>query len=291
MVYMPSAFRRRLLASLVASLLAPGLLAAPTAVGVPSYRDVATQVVPEQGHQSLVSLGDSIVSLTRAGVIDRKKIEAIYAQGGGSLQDLGVLFDEPSRRPIRLTRANAHLYVNLLWPLGLANRMASNSSSPVNGPSLMRFASTGGWTLGREPNGGLYFNKFPIVELTAQQEALVVEIAKNSFRPCCNNSTFFQDCNHGSALLGMLALGAAQGLDEADLYREALAFNSFWFPEHMTQMALYFKVAKGIDWADVDPKTALSAAYSSASGIQTNVIKELSGRGLIPAARESNCSA
>ncbi len=38
--------------------------------------------------------------------------------------------------------------------------------------------------------------------------------------------------NHGSALRGLLQLGASQGLSEEELYREALAFNSFWFPQN-----------------------------------------------------------
>ena len=41
---------------------------------------------------------------------------------------------------------------------------------------------------------------------------MVISIAKNAYRSCCDNSTFFQDCNHGWALLGLLQLGAGQGL-------------------------------------------------------------------------------
>jgi hypothetical protein len=99
--------------------------------------------------------------------------------------------------------------------------MSTNKTSPVNGVSLFNLPSTGGWTLGKEENGGAYFNEFRIVELTPEQEALVTRIAKNTYRPCCNNSTFFQDCNHGSALLGLLELGASQGLTADELYQEA----------------------------------------------------------------------
>lgn len=276
------------LAFLALPLLAP---AAPASEGARLYEDMAAQVLPVGGYQSRVALGDSIVKLTQAGVIDRKKLEALYAEGGGAPEELTIILDKTSRRPILLTAKNARLYVNLLWPLGLANRMASNSTSPLNGPSRFRYASTGGWTLGREANGGAYFNAFPIVELTAQQEALVTKIAQNSFRPCCNNSTFYQDCNHGSALLGLLALGASQGLNEEDLVREALAFNAFWFPEHYTHIALYLKVAKGIDWRNADARTVLSANFSSASGMQANVARELQTRGLLPGQKGTDCSA
>ena len=153
--------------------------------------------------------------------------------------------------------------------------MASNWQSPVNGKSLYNFASTGGWNIGKEKNGGAYFNKYNIVSLTAEQEALATKIAKNTYRPCCDNSTFFQDCNHGSALLGLLQLGAAQGLSESELYREALAFNAFWFPNNYIQTGLYFKVIKHTDWENVDPKQVLSYDYSAISQWSKNVAAEV----------------
>ena len=254
------------------------------------YQDMAAQVLPAGGYQSRIALGDSIVKLAQAGVIDRNKLEALYAGGGGAPKELSFILDQTSRQPILLTTKNARLYVNLLWPLGLANRMAANSTSPLNGPSRDRYASTGGWTLGREANGGVYFNRFPIVELGPQQEALVTRIAKNSFRACCNNSTFHQDCNHGSALLGLLALGASQGLNEEELFREARAFNAFWFPEHYTHIALYFKVVKSAEWGNIDPRIVMGANYSSAGGMQANVAKELRARGLLPGRNGTDCS-
>lgn len=282
-----SGFRWRVLAFLAAPLLAP---AAPAAEAARLYQDMAAQVRPADGYQSRVALGDGIVKLAQAGVIDRKKLEALYAEGGGAPEELKIILDQTSRQPILLTAKNARLYVNLLWPVGLANRMATNNASPLNGPSRFHYASTGGWTLGREANGGAYFNRFPIVELTPQQGALVTRVAQKSFRPCCNNSTFFQDCNHGSALLGLLALGASQGLNEEEIFREALAFNAFWFPEHYTHIALYFKVVKDIDWRNVDARTILSANFSSASGMQANVTRELQARGLLPRQNGTDCS-
>lgn len=277
---------------LPAVLLVPLLWAAAApGEGARLREEVTAQVLPLHGHQSKVALGDSIVHLTQAGVIDRAKMEALHAAGGTDPRDLRQLLNQPSQRPIRISAENARLYVNLLWPVGLANRMAANSASPLNGPTLPRYASTGGWTLGREANGAAYFNTYPLVRLTPEAEALVTQVAQHTFRPCCNNSTFFQDCNHGSALLGLLALGASQGLGEADLYREALAFNTFWFPDQYTQIAMYFKVVEGVDWRDVDARTALSATFSSGGGMQANVTRALQTRGLLPAQQGTDCSA
>jgi len=244
--------------------------------------EVTTRVLPEQGIRSKIVLGDSVLKLVQYGAIDLEKFESIYKDRGGMPELLRKLLTQPANEPILLTRETANYYINLLWPLGLANFMETNKNSPVNGASLFNFASTGGWNLGREENGGAYFNKFRIVSLTPKEEALATRMAENTFRPCCGNSTFFQDCNHGSALLGLLELGASQGLTEDELYREAVAWNSFWFPHNYVQTALYFKAVKGIDWENVDPKEVMSKDYSTISGWYTNVQKELAARNLIP---------
>lgn len=246
------------------------------------FDEITEEVLPEKGFQSKIVLGESVVKLAQNGVIDRDKFLAIYQDRGGLPNELKDVLDNPSQRPILLTRTNANYYVNFLWPLGLANYMSSNKESPINGKSLFNFASTGGWDLGKEENGGAYFNKFTIVELTTEQEALVTKIAQNAYRPCCNNSTFYQDCNHGSALLGLLQLGAAQGLSEDELYREARAFNSFWFPHNYIQTALYFKAVKNTDWEKVDPKVVMGKDYSSIGGWYANVDAEIKKLGLVP---------
>lgn len=243
--------------------------------------EVTAQVLPEEGFQSKIALGDSVVKLRQNGVIDREKFLAIYQDRGGLPDELKNVLDNPSPKPILLTRENANYYVNLMWPLGLANYMSTNNESPVNGDSLFNFASTGGWNLGEEENGGAYFNKLKIVELTPEEEALVTSIAQNTYRPCCNNSTFFQDCNHGSALLGLLQLGASQGLSEDELYREALAFNSFWFPHNYIQTALYFRAVEGKNWGEVDPKVVMGKDFSTFSG-WANVAAEVKQLGLTP---------
>jgi len=249
----------------------------------PLFDEAVSRVLPETGFQSRIALNDSIVRLVNHGVIDRGKFFALYGTSGPLPGEFAQVLSEPSPREIRLTAYNANYYVNLLWPVGLATHMAANADSPLNGDSLYNFASTGGWTLGREDNGGAYFDKFPIVDLTDEQAARVVAIAKSAYRPCCNNSTFFQDCNHGSALLGVLQLGAAQGLNDDELYREALAFNSFWFPDYYVRTALFFKVVEKTEWADVDPRIALGLEYSAGGPWQENVAARLETMpGLIP---------
>ncbi len=235
------------------------------------YDEVVAKVLPKEGFQTKIIFGDAIVKLVQNGVIDPEKFKQIYQQRGMSEDEILSILTRPSDQPIKITADNAGLLVNLLWPLGLANKTEFNEKSPIRGESLFDFASTGGWTLGKEDNGGKYFNKFEIVKLTPQQEAIAYEVASNTYRPCCGNSTFFQDCNHGSALLGLIELGAAQGLSKEELYRVALQFNSFWFPETYIQTALYYKLVKNIDWENVDAAEIMSFDYSSAAGWEKNI--------------------
>ncbi len=242
-------------------------------------------------HTSRIVLGDSLVRLVRAQVLVPEKLRAIYARRGGIPGELEAALKSPALEPIVLTRENAALYVNLLWPVGLANRMRANNNSPINGRMRFGFASVGGWTLGTAPNGGFDFNHHAIVVLTPEQDARAARVARATYRPCCDNSTFFQDCNHGSALLGLLALGAAQGLSEDDLYGEALAFNAHWFADQYRLSAVFFKSTTKREWAQLDPRVVLSAKYSSASGWRANVAGRGDGPGSRAAPSGPGCSA
>jgi hypothetical protein len=245
---------------------------------------ITGRVLPADGFQSRIRPGDAVQKLVERGVIDPEKFAAVYAPRGGLPTELASVFTERHDAPIRLTTKNAQHYLNLLWPLGIANHLAANSRGPINDSNLFKLASTGGWTLGRKDNGGHYFNRFRIVELSADQEATVTRVARNIFRPCCNNHTMFQDCNHGSAMLGLLTLGAAQGLGEDELYREALAFNSFWFASQYVLTAAYFELVKETAWSAVDPRTVLGREFSSLGGWRVNIGEEMQRRQLVPGA-------
>ena len=257
----------------------------------PLYDEAMASVIPSAGYQSRIALNDCVVKLVRHGVISRDKYRALQKSNGPLPGELSAVLKKPSNSPIRLTRKNANHYVNLLWAAGLSNQLEANKESPIAGPDLPNFASTGGWNLGKAPEGSIYFNKFPIVALNTQSEALAVRVAKATYRPCCNNSTFYQDCNHGSALFAVLQLGAVQGLTEDQLYREALAFNSFWFPDYYIRTALYFKVIRKMDWPDVDARMVMGPHFSAAGPWQQNVLAALQAfPDLIPPPAEgANC--
>ena len=112
-----------------------------------------------------------------------------------------------------------------------------------------------------------HYSMHSFAVLTPEQQALVERVSKGIFRPCCGNSTYFPDCNHGMAMLGLLELMAANGVSEDDMYKVALQVNSYWFPDTYLTIAKYF-AKQGVSWDNVSPKEALGNQYSSGSGYQ-----------------------
>ena len=101
--------------------------------------------------------------------------------------------------------------------------------------------------------------------MTPEQQKRVEEIAKNIFRPCCGNSTWFPDCNHGMAALAAIEMMVAKNLPDDEIYKNVLKLNSFWFPSNYLTAATYF-ARQGVSWDKVSAKEVLGAEYSSGQG-------------------------
>ncbi|MDO8575040.1 MAG: hypothetical protein Q7R61_02080 [bacterium] len=226
------------------------------------------------------NLGARMIS---AGVIDRAKLEAIYAQRGG-LTDEEKQILEGETGKLKITQKNSGFILNMLWALGIGNKNEILEKGPMmtyggaDSPAEAlakagNFASTGGWTLAK---GGAmeHYSKHSFITLTQAQQLLVEEVSKNIYRPCCDNPTYFPDCNHGMAMLGLLELMASQGVSESDMYKIALAVNSYWFPDTYLTIAKYLKEKKNISWVDANPKEILGRNYSSGSGYQ-NILSQV----------------
>lgn len=212
--------------------------------------------------------------LVRHAVIDLGKFRQLYDKDERIQPDLRRL-EAPSEDLITITRDNAWFLVNVFWGVGLANKLALLERLAVTRPEreLMGLASTGGWTLGAKPPVELYSN-VALIPLTPEQETLVADLAQDIYRPCCDNSTAFPDCNHGMALLGLIELMAANGLSREEIVKAAVQFNAFSFPQQYMQMALLFQL-QGIDWEAVDPREVLGAHYSSLKEWTQHVEHEL----------------
>ena len=181
--------RRRFLASFAASF---GFYGITGAEGYPFLQSsepfrfpetgsrVIEQVIPKVGIPTDIVFKESIQKLIAAGVIDPDKFRASSKELPAWVERLLLA---PSDDPIVFSRETAPHIVNLLWPIGLSNRAAFNENSPINTLSIPNYASTGGWTLGRQQNGYVYFNKVEAVRMTAHQQAMVLAIARATYRP------------------------------------------------------------------------------------------------------------
>jgi hypothetical protein len=247
-----------------------GTLEAPTPVPVVrhvNYDELVQQVVPAAGMTIPVRWGDMGQRLIEAGAIDLGKFERQY---GGLSPEQQAIVQGDSSQEITFTLENIQFWTNVLWSLGLTQQSDVLGEGPMMQNAaqapLGNYASTGGWTLGSQNAVDLY-NSAQLLTLTPQQNDLVYQVAENIFRPCCGNPTSFPDCNHGMAVLGLVELMASQGASEQELYRAALTFNSYAFPDTYITLAAYF-AGQDTVWADVDPAAALGSDYSSGRGAQ-----------------------
>ncbi len=224
-------------------------------------------VLPTAGADLPVTWGDLGTQLVDSGTIDAESFRAIYEQRGNFPIEYKKLLSGQNTESLKITAENAGFLLNLFWGLGLANKNDILETGEMKNPAYNgagNFASTGGFTI-TEGKPMDHYSKHQFLTLTAEQQALVEKISQNIFRPCCNNSTHFPDCNHGMAMLGLLELMASQGVTEADMWKTALTVNSFWFPDTYLTIATYMQ-NQGIAWKDVEPEEILGASYSGAKG-------------------------
>lgn len=246
-----------------------GLNAAVTSES-PAANDVVIdqeQVIPSQGVELPIVWGDIGKKLTDAGVIDLQKFESVYAQRGGLSPEMASLLRTSNNGKIKITPENAPVLLNITWALGLGNKNPVLDKGPMQDKQYggaSNFASTGGWSLAKG-DAMDHYSKHKFITLTSEQQVLVERVSKGIYRPCCGNSVYFPDCNHGMAMLGLLELMASQGVSEDEMYKAALAINSYWFPDTYLTIAKFMK-QRGIEWDLVKPQDVLAANFSSSQG-------------------------
>ncbi len=229
---------------------------------------LSQQVLPSEGLALPITWGDLGKKMIDDGVIDEAKFRALF-EGGLTNQDEQILTGNVTE-PIVINQENSRFILDILWAFGLGNKNEilemGEMTDPEYGGDASQFASTGGWSLAKGP-GFDHYSKHAYVMLSSEQQALVDEVSRGIYRPCCGNSTHFPDCNHGMAMLGLLELMAKNGVSKEEMYRVALQVNAYWFPQTYMDLATYFK-EQGQDWNQVDPKIVLGKEYSSAQGYQ-----------------------
>ena len=255
-----------------------------TQVSTANKDNVFDEVNPVSGFKINASYGQLGPKMIAMGVIDPDKFKSTYEKSNQPLTpEQELILSKGSDEKISITRENSYFLLNYFWAVGLANKSKILDEGEMikygGKEGAGNFASTGGWSLSKG-NAMNYYSKSTLIPLTKEQEALVEQVASNIYRPCCNNSTAFPDCNHGMALLGVLQLMASNGATEKEMYEAAKYVNAFWFPGNYYDLALYFQNKEGKSFKDIDAKTLLSKDYSSASGWQS-AKQWLADKGLI----------
>jgi len=221
-----------------------------------------------------IKWGDLGKKMVEDGVLDKTKLANAVTGKDELPKDLDKYFSEGQNK-IELTQANSQFWVDVLWGLGLANKNEIlEKGEMVEGNQTANFASTGGWTIGVKQPMDIY-SKYQYITLSEKQQKIVEEIANNIYRPCCGNSTAFPDCNHGMAMLGLIELMVSQNFSKEEIYKTALAFNSYWFPETYLNIAYHFDKV-GRDYGEISAKELLSKTFSSAMGYAV-IAKEAEG--------------
>ena len=224
-------------------------------------------VLPSSGVVLPITWDDLGSKLVSTGAIDADKLKAIYDQREAFTDEYNNLLLGQNDGKLKITNENAGYLLNIFWALGLASKNPILDSGEMKNPAYggaQNFASTAGWIIA-EGNPMDHYSKHKFFNLTSDQQALVDKVARGIYRPCCGNSTHFPDCNHGMAMLGLLELMASQDVSEQDMWKAALAVNSYWFPDTYMTIAAYMK-GKGVEWKDVNPQEMLGVNYSSAQG-------------------------
>ncbi len=227
------------------------------------------EVSLESGVELPIEWQDIGKKMIGAGVIDEQAFQAIYKSRGGLSPEQKRLLSESVSGKIMMTAQNSAYWLNLLWAFGLANKNQILDKGPMQDSQYGgagNFASTGGWTLAKG-NPMSHYSAHELVKLTPDEQFLVEKVSKGIYRPCCGNSTYFPDCNHGMAMLGLLELMAANGVSEQEMYKVALRVNTYWFPDTYLTIDKYLKM-KGSNLASADPKEILGEEFSSAYGYQ-----------------------
>ncbi len=232
-----------------------------------SLSALESAVLPPDGVVLPVTWGDLGARLVSVGAIDGDKFAEMYDQRGEFTPEYQELLFGDRKGQLKITKDNAGYLLNLFWALGLANKNPILDTGEMVNPrygGAKNFASTAGWTMAKGDSME-HFSRHMFFNLTPEQQALVEKVSKGIFRPCCGNSTYFPDCNHGMAMLGLLELMASQGASEQDMWKTALTVNSYWFPETYLVIASYM-MDKGTEWKDVNPQEMLGSDYSSGAG-------------------------
>ncbi len=281
-----------MLSGSIASLLS-GLTSAPTTApnntgpsGSPAtgtnqaaFLALEKSVIPDQGFTLNAKWGTAIKQLVASGALNVSFLNKSLAQSSQPITPIEhEILNGTYEGNITMNQSNSVFTLYVLWALGINNNNTILNNGPIMhyGGNPNNLASTGGYG----PLGTLQLGRLNIISLTQEQQAIANYTAQNTYRPCCNNPTFFPDCNHGAAALGLIELMASQGASMQGIFAAVEDFSVLQFPQQYVYAAAYL-AAKNISWRSADPQTVMGYNYSSATGA-SEIAQYLQANRLLP---------
>jgi len=221
--------------------------------------EITSKVLPKEGFTIDATWGSSVKDLVDAGALDPVKLEGIlknqYAQEMKP-EWRKILAGEAANEKLAINNENAVFMMYVLWAFSKHNENAILTDSP-----LAKYFNNYDIGVGRAGYGDV-----KLLSLSPEQQAIAEKVALNSYRPCCGNSTGWPDCSHGFSALGLVEIMASQGYSEKEIFDAFVKFNSFWFPSTYIQNAVYFKMAEGKNWDEIDKEIVAGKNFSSQQG-------------------------
>ena len=231
-------------------------------------------VIPEEGIRLKTNWQGVPAKMVEMRLLDIEKLKEYSARYGQSVTEEDLKIFQPDyNEPIYMNRQNSILIYNVLWALAYANknevldyelgRYGWETVTKGLAGSYFSFADLGATS--KQPQSG--FNYFGFVKTSPEQQAIVNKIASEGAVPSCGNTFNLPDCSCSFAALALTELAASQGFSEGEIYKDLKAILPYRFPAIYIRHAIYFKLAEGLDWKDVDAKRVMNKEFSSAQGV------------------------
>jgi hypothetical protein len=222
-----------------------------------NIEDLRDRIAPSSGSEIVVSLGDLIMRLSATSAINETQFNDVLEKnrGYGLTENERSLLLQKSEEFIKIDAENIYFYYYTFWALGF-----SNNNSLLEIPAHMYSES-------RSPIGDAKYGSLNLLNLSSINQDLINNVTLKSYRPCCDTPILALDGSHSFAALGLIEFLSSKGLNETEILKNLLIFNTYWFRGHYADIALFIE-EQNLTWEELEPENILGYSYSSLESYQ-----------------------
>lgn len=227
-----------------------------------------SEVAPPDGVSIPVEWGNLLAELKASGVVDTALLNKglVAARGHGLTAAEEARFNGESHELIRIDNESKTYLMYVFWAVAFVN------ANPLLNESAHMYGNK------TSPVGAAKYGSLALFKFSPVQQALIEDVALNSYRPCCNAPTLKPDCSHGFAALGLLEFLTSKGFSRDDLFKTLLQFNIYSFTNEYVDVALMLQ-EQGQSWSSANATQIIGYSYSSIEAHQA-IRKYLVERGI-----------